>query len=448
MWIGYVPLELDPTPDMRVLAFTAAVAGLTGALVGLAPAWHLAQTDPASTLQQSTRTVRRSVGPLGKLLVSMQVALSLVLVMTATLLVRSLKRLLTADPGYRREGVLVMQLFPQAGHEKLPNRLAYYRELAQKLSELPAVKAVSYSHMGPALFYEYKVPVSMPSLPMGPVQAVEDFVGPGFFHMIGMRVLEGREFDWHDNERAKRVAVISASLAQRLIPGESPVGRRIDIEAEPDHKDMEIVGVVNSASLWQAKSQEPVAIYIPLMQESKYNQPLLDIRTAGNPGALAPAVQRVLESMGHHYSLRTQTLEDRANRFLAEDRMVALLSAFFGGLALLLASVGLYGVMSHTVTRRTPEIGVRVALGAQRSAVQGLIMREVGILVLIGVAVGVPVTLAVSRIFSGMLFGLTPNDPPTLAISTGILVGVALFAGYLPARRASRIDPIVALRYE
>jgi ABC-type lipoprotein release transport system permease subunit len=220
------------------------------------------------------------------------------------------------------------------------------------------------------------------------------------------------------------------------------------VTSDPNDTGAEITGVVNSASLWLVKHREPLALYIPLLQAPTYNQPLLDIRTAGDPAALAPAAQRVLESMGHHYSLRTQTLEDRANRFLAEDRLIALLSAFFGGLALLLASVGLYGVMSHTVTRRTPEIGVRVALGARQSAVLGLIMREVMWLVLAGIAVGVPVTLATSRMLSGMLFGLTPNDPSTLAISTATLAGVAGCAGYLPARRASRIDPMKALRSE
>jgi len=211
---------------------------------------------------------------------------------------------------------------------------------------------------------------------------------------------------------------------------------------------MEIIGVVNSASLWTAQSHEPMAIYLPLMQQPSFNQSMIDIRISGNPWVVAAQAQRTLESMGHHYALKTQTLEERTSMFLTNERVVAMLATFFGGLALLLAAVGLYGLMSYTVTRRTSEIGIRMALGAQRRDVLGLIVGEVTWLALAGIAAGVPLALAASRLISGMLFGVSPADPATIAFSAVILLGIAILAGYLPARRASRIDPMTALRSE
>jgi len=447
LWF-YVPAALDPAPDLHVLAFTAAIAVLTGIFFGLAPAWGVTRTDPANALQHNARTVRGGAGTLSKRLVSTQVAFSLVLVIGAALFVRSLHKLRSVDPGFRREGVLLMQLFLQAGREQIPNRTEYYRQVAEQLSQLPGVESVSYSHMGPVTPYEYKIPVSVPGSAAAPAQAVEDWVGPGFFHLIGMHLLAGREFDWRDDERAPRVAIVSQSLARRLFPAQIPIGRRIDVTGQPNLMGMEIVGVVNSASLWMVKSHEPMAIYIPLMQDPTRNQSRIDIRTAGDPLAVAPSARRVLESMGHHYPLSIQTLEERADLFLLQERLIAILSAFFAGLALLLASVGLYGLMSYTVTRRTSEIGIRMAVGAQPSDVLGLILREVMWLVLAGIAVGVAAALAASHLVSAMLFGLSANDPATIALSAAILLGVAIFAGYLPARRAAHIDPMIALRSE
>jgi predicted permease len=302
--------------------------------------------------------------------------------------------------------------------------------------------------MGPVASYEYKIPISAAGSSAAPAQAVEDLVGPGFFHLIGMRLVAGREFDWHDDERTPRVVIVSESLARWLFPAGRAVGRKVDGHGQPDRRGMEIVGVVNSASLWTAQSHEPMAIYFPLMQQPSFNQSMIDIRTSGNPWVVVAQAQRMLESMGHHYALQTQTLEERTSMFLTNERVVAMLATFFGGLALLLASVGLYGLMSYTVTRRTSEIGIRMALGAQRRDVLAIIVGEVTWLALAGIAAGVPLALAASRLISGMLFGVSPTDPATIAFSAVILLGIAILAGYLPALRASRIDPMTALRSE
>jgi predicted permease len=448
MWTAYVPPDLDLTPDLRVLTFTTGVAGLTTLLFGLVPAWLVTRTNPAVALQSNTRLVRGPVRRFNRGLVIAQVSLSLILVVGATLLVRSLAKLRSTDPGYQREGALVIQLFTQAGHEKIPDRVAYYRGLADKLSQLPGVESVSYSHMGPVLPYEYKVPVSVASSSLAPVDAVEDWVGPGFFRLIGMHVLEGREFDWRDDERAPRIAVVSQSLARRLAPGTSAIGRRIRISSDPDHKDFEIVGVVNSASLWKIQSYEPMAFYTPLMQDPSMNQELVDLRIAGKPQTLSLSVRRTIESLGHHFPLRTQTLEERTDMDLNMDRMVAFLSAFFAGLALLLASIGLYGLISYAVSRRTAEIGVRRALGAQQGDILWMVTREAVSLVGVGVTIGLAGALLATRLISSMLFGLQPTDPLSFGVATLLLTGVALLAGFVPARRAANIDPMVALRYE
>jgi predicted permease len=448
MWTGFVPLGLDLAPDLRVLVFTTGVAGLTTVLFGMIPAWRMTRIDPAGALQQNARMAGGSAGRFNRGLVVAQVSLSLILVIGATLFVRSFENLRSLDPGYRRQGVLVMQLFPQAGHEKIPNRAAYYQELAEKLSQLPGVESVSYSHMGPAFRYEYKTPVSISSESAAPVEAVEDWMGPGVFHLLGMRVLEGREFDWRDVERTPRVAIVSESLARRLTPGSSPIGRKINVGSDADHKNLEIVGVVNSATLWKIQSHEPMAVYGALMQEPSMNQPMVDLRIAGDPQALASSARRVVESMGHHFPLRIQTVEARQGEILNMDHVVAMLSAFFGGLALLLASMGLYGVMSYAVSRRTPEIGVRRALGAQKGDILWMVTREALFLVVAGLAIGLPGALAATRVISSMLFGLKPTDLFSMCVATALMIAVALIAGYLPARRASKVDPMVALRYE
>jgi predicted permease len=447
MWSGYVPLTLDAAPDIRVLAFTVFISLLTGLLFGASPAWNIFRTDPAANLQQNSRTVHGGASALGKALISAQVALSLVLVIGAALFVRSLEKLRTVDVGFRRNGVLMLQLFPQSGAEgqHMPNRVAFYQELAERMRRIPGVESASYSHMGPVLFYEYKESVSIPSPPAPSVQAVFEMVGPGFFHLAGMRLLAGREFDWHDGEAAQPVAIISESLSRRLFPSENPIGKTLDFGSR---KGIEIVGVVNSASLWMPQSREPMAVYLAFLQQPTYNSSFIDIRTTGDPAAVQPAARRVLESLGHHFVLRAETIEQRAGTFLATERMIAMLSSFFGGLALLLASVGLYGLMSYAVARRTSEIGLRMALGAQPATVLRLIFKEVMLLVLAGMAIGIPVALTASRLVSGMLFGVAGNDPWTIGLSSAVLVVVAMLAGYVPARRASRIDPMIALRSE
>jgi predicted permease len=444
---GTVGISLDVAPDLRVLSFAVFTSFLTGVLFSAAPAWSLLRKDDLATAINERRRGVHGAGATAKVLISAQVALSVALVMIAGLFVRSLSNLRGADLGFRPDGMLLIQLFPQTGAEnqRMPNRAAYYQDLAQRLQALPGVTAVSFSHMGPVLSYEFKNAASVASSQDQPVQAVLEAVGPGFFRLAGMHVLEGREFDWRDSETAQPVAIVSESLARRLFPSVSPIGRTIDFGR---HKGLEIAGVVNSASLWTPRSGKPMAVYLALTQAPEYSTAMIDIRIAGDPAGVLPAVRRVIESLGRHVVLRAETLDQRASMLLNTDRIMAMLSSFFACLALLLAAVGLYGLMSYVVSSRTSEIGVRMALGALPGGVLMLVFREAAWLVAMGFVVGIGAALGSSRLISHMVFNTGMSDPRTILLSALILVIVSALACYRPARRASRIDPMTAIRAE
>jgi predicted permease len=266
IWTGYVPLALDPSPDTGVLTFAAALAIFTGLLFGIVPAWRTGHSDPAILLGRNARTTGGHSGRFSRFLITAQVALSLVLLFGATLFVRTLQNLRNVNLGYRRDHLLLIQLYPQPGHDnKISNRVAYFRELAERVSQLPSVQSVSYLHMGPTNGFEYKVPVSTGAGTS--MNAVEEWAGPGFFHMIGMHVLAGRGFTWRDDERGPRVAIVSESLAGALFPKQSPIGQIINVGTEPEHQGLRIIGLVNSASLWKFVSRNPPAVYYALGQE-------------------------------------------------------------------------------------------------------------------------------------------------------------------------------------
>lgn len=446
IWRGYVPLSIDPTPDGKVVAFTAGVAVLTALLFGIAPAWRGTRTEPERALRRTARMP--AGGRFAKSLVVAQVALSLVLLVGAGMFLRTIHKLRTVDAGFRRDGILLVQLFPNPGGHKGLNQPVYYRELADKVAALPGVRSVSFSNLAPIIPYEFKQPVEPKSGAFAPVNAVTDILGPRFLETLGMRLIAGRDFTWRDDASAPRVALVSESLARRLFPSGDAVGQRIRVGMDRESQDIEIVGVVNSASLWVVRSREPMAVYTPLGQAWHGIQPRMVVRAAVNPTGLAEPVRQIIEGMRHEYALQIQTLRESEDWALLQERLIGTLSSFFGSLALLLACIGLYGLMSYSVSSRTGEVGIRMALGAEPGSVLRLMIREGLILVAVGILIGLPVMFFVSRLVSKLLFGLSAVDPVSTGGGISLLVAVALAASYLPARRAARIDPMEALRCE
>ncbi|MBV8898066.1 MAG: FtsX-like permease family protein, partial [Acidobacteriaceae bacterium] len=446
-WTGLINTPLNPSLDLRVLTFTAAVTVTSGILFALPPALQAARMDPIEALRHQTRSVRSGTRASGKILLIAQMALSLVLITGALLFGRTLNRLHTVEAGYRRDHLLTLLLFPQPGHRGIPNTGAYYQQLTQQIKQLPGVDSVSFSGSGPANELEFFDPLYR-SLSEQPVQAITDYAGPDFFHVMGMHLLAGREFNWRDDEHAPPVAVISQSLADKFFGNQNPIGRIIYLGPHSRAEPLKIVGVVNSASLWKVESSHPLAIYRPAALNFVDADPLMDIRTSVDPGSLKTQAERVVRSLGHQYSLRTMTVEERLDSYLSVQRLMAFLAVFFGVLALLISSIGLYGLMSFHIARRTSELGIRLALGAQREQVLSMVLNETLTLAAVGCALGVAASLLSARFIRSILFGVSATDPIILSISVFTLLLVALLAGFIPARRAASVDPVTALRVE
>ncbi len=446
------PIVLDLRPDWRVLSFTGLAAILTGILFGLAPAWRCAREDPISVLQQNPRSVAGAAGKLGKALIVSQVALSLVLLMGAGLLVGSFRKLTSADLGFQKERVLEVHLFPRPGGYQDLDASAYHQQLTERIASLPGVDSEGFSDVAVGSDQRWQDKVSTmedTASPSAGFMASAAMISPDFFRTLGISIVRGRDFNWNDDEHHPRVAILSSSLAQKLFPSGNALGQQIRFSFMPELQGLEVVGVAGNARLFDLHDASAPVIYLPSLQVLK-SEPwaYLFVRTRESPETVARAVGKEVASLGREYPLSTETVSEEISQALVEERAIAWLSTFFAGLALLLASVGLYGLMSYGVTRRTREIGVRMALGARAASVRWAVLRETLALALAGIALGIPCALASSRLIAGMLFGISPGDLPTTASISALLLVVALAAGYLPARRASRVDPAVALRAE
>ena len=447
-------VSFDLRPDFRILSITLFIGLFTGILFGLAPTWHSSRQDPATVLQQGSRGVAGGAGKLGKALIIAQVALSLVLLLGASLLVRTFQELRSLDLGFGKDNLLEIILNAKPdGYQNLDMN-SYHRQLIEQVSNMPAVRSVALADISiptsPEGWRDTASPTSEDPNTGARLMANGITIWPGFFKALGIRLIAGRDFEATDDARHPRLVIVSRSFAERLFVNGDAIGKPIRFGFMPDFQSLEIIGVADDARLLDLRESAPPVIYLSYLQDS---QPArlgysLYVRTQKSPEALAKTIGHEIESLGHEYALRTATVDQMMSRFLVNERVIASLSTFFATLALLLASIGLYGLMSYGVARRTREIGVRVALGAQRRSVRWMILRETLTLTLLGIAIGIPSGLAVTRLIASMLFGLSPSDLSTIVTACLLLFAVAFFAGYLPARRASSIDPILALRTE
>lgn len=450
---GYsIPVTLDLRPDIRVLSLTVSVAMLTGIFVGLIPAWRSSRQDPAFVLQQTARSVAGGVGNLSKALIVTQIALSLVLLLGGGLLVRTFQHLRSVDLGFVKENLLEISLYPKPDGYQDTDMKSYRNQLIAEISHLPAVSSVSFSDDFFPSARPYREAVSGFSADAeigNKVMTAEARVWVGFFKTLGITVVRGRDFDESDDEKHPRVAVVGTSLAKRLFPHSDPIGQHIRFGVMPEYQDVEIVGLASDARLFDLRDSAVPVLYFSVLQHPDWLQwGTLFVRTHEAPEAAARPISHEIESLGREYPLRTESASQVISQALVEERVTAILAGFFAALALLLASIGLYGLMSHAVTNQTREIGIRVALGAQNHNILGIVLRETAVLALLGVAIGIPCGLASSRLIAGMLFGVSSYDFSTIVTACPLLLAVALFAGYVPARRASRIDPVIALRAE
>jgi predicted permease len=450
---------LDVHPDLRVLAFTGGVCLLAGLLFGLVPALKSLRVELTPTLKDRTQVSEPATGLLrlnwGKLLVASQVSLSLLVLFAAGLLVRTLANLKNLDLGYNHEHLLLLRTDPTSAGYKGQQVVNLANEIVSRLSTLPGIRGVTMSKNG--LFSGSDSGDDMKIEGYVPAKDEDrevhwDWAGPNYFSAIGIPIILGRDIGPQDTATSPRVAVINETMARFYFRKANPIGRKMWIDDDENrNRPIEIVGVARDARGMELRGPMERRFYMPFAQtyQETMANVIFEVRTAGDPAAIGDSARKSIAGLDPNLNVVwVYTVDRLITSALSTDIMIARLSSFFGGLALLLACIGLYGVMSYTVNGRTKEIGLRMALGAQRSSVLSMVLKEVMTLVLMGVGVGIPAALVASRSLSSLLFGLNSADPVSLGIVILLLSSVALLAGLIPARRATKVDPLVALRYE
>ncbi len=440
--------------DYRVLLFTAGVALLTGLIFGLVPALQATRVDPNRSLKDGASTSTRTRSRFGKSLVVAQVALSLPLLVGAGLFLRTLHNLRNIDAGFRPEGVLTMRVQPVGETYQGARLTDLWKDVTARVERLPGVRSVSLSSLSPLDGNNRGILVEVPGFTPRTVQDKQirmNQVSPGYFQTFGIGLKQGRSFTAADNENAPKVALLNEAAARFYFGDRNPLGAQITTSNHPPGEQpplYEIVGVVSDIRAQNLREPDARTMYLPTAQaHNPLGSLMLAVRAESGLSELTRTVQGELRAVGPDILFtNVATLGERVYQSLLQERLVATLSLFFGLLALLLASIGLYGVMSYDVARRTHEIGIRMALGASAPRVVRLILRQTLVWVALGIVIGLGAALATSRWAESLLFGLGPNDMLTIGLAPLVLLAVAALAGYLPARRAARVDPLVALR--
>ncbi len=446
----YTGFDMKVSPDMRVLLFTGG-AGLVGLVFfALVPARDSSDVNLVDALKATSQSLTDSHSRSRRILVSAQIALTLVLVMGASLFVETLHHLRNESLGLRAEDVLDVQLMPLPGGYGpgfAPG--PYYRDLMDRMQRLPGVLSVSRSHFSPLFTISLAQDVRRAGENTAGARAHVDFVCDNFFATMGIPLLHGRDFQRTDTPQSPKTAIVSESLAKHLFPNAEALGQRISVDDFGSTLEAEIIGVAADARLWDPRADDLSFLYLNLWQRQEYQGwGDLQLRYSGNPAPLASAVRHELQLAGHEYPAHLRTVADQRDIALLQERLLAALGTAYGVLGLILAGVGLFGLLKFLVAARTNEIGIRMALGAERGDVSWFVMRESLALIGIGLLIGFPLSYASSRALSGLLYGVGPLPLLHALVSTAILLASGAIATAIPVRRATSIDPIVALRYE
>jgi predicted permease len=446
---------LDMSPDWRILVFTLAASLLTGVLFGLAPALASSRPDLVAALKDGESGVggttggRRQRFTLRQMLVVAQVALSLVLLIGAGLFLQSLSRALAFDPGFASQNLLIASLATRGMAMNREQGEAFYRQALERIGVLPGVRAVSLTGIVPIGGGGQRRGVQLEGYEPRPNEDMElnlNVVGLNYFNTMGIPLVQGRDFNTQDSAGGPGVVIVNEELARRYFPGKNPIGKRVRLGRNSPY--VEIVGVARAAKYRELREAPLPFIYLPFAQAYRGDMTLL-VRTVGDPANTVPAVRSEIRRLNSDVPVfGVRTMSEQIGAALATDRMVAVLLAIFGGIALLLAAVGIYSVMSYVVTQRVREIGIRLALGSQTADVLKLVVGQGMKLVMMGVAFGLAMSFALTRLVASMLFEVSATDPVTFAAIASLLMVVAALACYLPARRATKVDPLVALRHE
>jgi predicted permease len=443
-------LDLDHGLDVRVLAFTLTISLVTGILFGLAPAWRTTAVDLATALRQSRRTTTAG-SRLKNTLVALQVAISVLLLAGAGLFLRTLYNLERVELGFNQEKLLVFTLQPRQAGYKDERLLDFYRRLFARLDALPGVRGATFAAIPLIADYTWDTSVLLPGETAR--TAVRHYsnlqtVRENFFETLGIPRVLGRSFTAEDDAHAPKVAIVNQTFARKYFPGQSPLGQRVrESEGDPE---LEIVGVVGDTKYdSQRKEMEPLILTPWQQQGDSIGEMRFALRTAGEPAALADTVRRVVRELDPNLPVtEIGSQEARSDANLSRERLYARLLTFFGAIALVLAAIGLAGVLGYSVAQRTSEIGIRMALGARRPQVVRMIVLQGLRPTLAGLILGLAASLAAGRLLASLVYGVGTSDPVTLVAVAAVLVTVAAVAALLPARRAARVDPIVALRTE
>ena len=454
---GLLPRFARVGMDWRVLAFTLAAAVVTGLLFGTAPAWQALKVDVNASLKENTGKGASARGRLRGALVVAEVALSLVLLVGAGLLVRTFTNLLGVTPGFDPRNVLTFQVdLNGERYDTAAEAAAFYRDALERIGRLPGVEAAAITNKLP-LDWQFNMPVVFPDNPEQAQTVQVRLASPDYFRAMRIDLRRGRAFDGADDRAAPPVVVVNEAFARRFYEGKDALARQFSVGRGVDDPVRQVIGVVGDVKQQGLDRPAPPMVFVPVQQASDkllttvrtFTSTHFVVRTTVEPTSLAPAVKQQLAALDAALPpSRFSTMEEIAARSIASQRFNMWLLGSFAALGLLLAAVGIYGVMSYTVAQRTREIGIRMALGAQAGTVLKLVTRQGMTLTFMGIAIGVAASLALTRLMEGLLYGVAATDPATFAANALLLTAVSLAACYLPARRATRVNPLIALRYD